>query len=46
MMKIQTVDTYVHRIRQVAAMLGYGEPQIVEVFKDTIPNRLYWILFP
>ena len=27
-------------------MLGYGEPQILEVFKNTIPNRLYWILFP
>ena len=28
------------------AVLGYGEPQILEVFKNTIPNRLYWILFP
>ena len=27
-------------------MLGYGEPQILEVFKNTIPNRLYWTLFP
>ena len=27
-------------------MLGYGEPQILEVFKNTIPYRLYWILFP
>ena len=42
----ETVDAYVNRIRQVAAMLGYGEPQILEVFKNTIPNRLYWILFP
>ena len=42
----ETVDAYVNRIRQVAAMLCYGEPQILEVFKNTIPNRLYWILFP
>ena len=42
----ETVDTYVNRIGQVVAMLGYGEPQILEVFKNTIPNRLYWILFP
>ena len=42
----ETVDAYVYRIRQVAAMLGYGEPQILEVFKSTIPNRLCWILFP
>ena len=42
----ETVDTYVNRIRQVAAMLGYGELQIFEVFKNNIPNRLYWILFP
>ena len=42
----ETVDAYVNRIRQVAAILGYREPQILEVFKNTIPNRLYWILFP
>ena len=28
----ETVDVYVNRIRQVAAMLGYGELQILEVF--------------
>ena len=33
-------------MRQVVAMLRYGEPQILEVFKNTIPNELYWILFP
>ena len=26
--------------------LGYGEPQILEVFKNTLPTKLYWILFP
>ena len=34
------------QIRQVAALLGYGEPQILEVFKNTFPTKLYWILFP
>ena len=33
-------------IGQVAALLGYGEPQILEVFKNTLPTMLYWILFP
>ena len=33
-------------IRQVAALLGYGEPKNLEVFKNTLPNRLYWVLFP
>ena len=33
-------DGYVTRIRQVATLLGYGEPQILEVFKNTLPNRL------
>ena len=37
---------YVTRIRQVARLLGYGELQVLEVFKNTVPNRLYWILFP
>ena len=43
---METVDAYVNRIRQVVTMLGYGEQQILEVFKNTIPNRLYWILYP
>ena len=34
------------RIRQVANLLGYGELQILEVFKNTLPTKLYWILFP
>ena len=34
------------RIRQVANLLGYREPQILEVFKNTLPTKLYWILFP
>ena len=42
----ETVDSYVIRIRQVATLLGYGEAQILEVFKNTLPTKLYWILFP
>ena len=41
-----TIDSYVIRIRQVATLLGYGEPQILEVFKNTLPTKLYWVLFP
>ena len=43
---IEIIDTYVHHIRQVATLLGYGEPQILEFFKNTLPIRLYWVLFP
>ena len=42
---METIDVYVNRIK-VAAMLGYGELQILEVFKNTMPNSLYWILYP
>ena len=42
----ETTDSYVIRIRQVATLLGYGEPQILEVFKNTLPTKLYWVLFP
>ena len=42
----ETIDSYVIRIRQVANLLGYGEPQILEVFKNTLPTKLYWVLFP
>ena len=27
-------------------MLGYGEPQILDIFKNTVPSKLYWILCP
>ena len=33
------------RIKLVARLLGYGDPQVLEVFKNTVPNRLYWVLF-
>ena len=43
---METIDEYVTCIRQVAVLLGYGEPQILEEFKNTLPTKLYWILFP
>ena len=43
---VEMIDVYVNCIRQVAALLGYEELQVLEVFKNTIPNRLYWILYP
>ena len=42
----ETLDAYVTCIRQVDTLLGYGDPQILEVFKNTLPTRLYWVLFP
>ena len=42
----ETIDSYVIRIRQLATLLGYGEQHILEVFKNTLPTKLYWILFP
>ena len=42
----ETIDAYVTHIRQVAALLGYGELYILEMFKNTLPTKLYWILFP
>ena len=38
----ETIDSYVIWIRHV----GYWEPHILEVFKNTLPTKLYWILFP
>ena len=42
----ETIDAYVTCIRQVATLLGYGVPQNLEVFKNTLPTKLYWVLFP
>ena len=41
-----TIDSYILKIKQVAPLLNYGEPEILELFKNTLPNKLYWILFP
>ena len=43
---VEMPDTYVTRIRQVVRLLGYGELQVLEVHKNAVPNRLYWVLFP
>ena len=40
------IDAYLTHIRQVATVLGFGEPQILKVIKNTFPTKLYWILFP
>ena len=34
-----------HKVKQVAALLDYGEPQILELFKNTLPSRLYCMLY-
>ena len=39
-------DAYVNNIRQVTTLLGYQELQILDIFKNTLPTKLYWVLFP
>ena len=41
-----TIDSYVIKLRQLAALLGYGELQMLETFKNTVPGKIYWALFP
>ena len=43
---VETIDAYVHHIRQVATLLGIQEPQILVAFKNTLLTKLYWVLFP
>ena len=40
-----TIDRYIQKVKQVAALLNYGEPQILELFKNTLPSRLYYMLY-
>ena len=42
----EMIGAYIHCIRQVKAPLGYWEQQILEVFKNTLLTKLYWVLFP
>ena len=40
-----TIDGYIQKVKQVAALLNYGEPQIWELFKNTLPSMLYYMLY-
>ena len=40
-----TIHGYIHKVKQVAALLDYGEPEILELFKNTLPSRLYFLLY-
>ena len=40
-----TIDGYIHKVKQVAALLDYGETQILELFKNTLPNGLYYLSY-
>ena len=39
------IDQYIQKVEQVAALLDYGEPQILELFKNTFPSRFYYMLY-
>ena len=41
----ETIDSCVACIRQVATLLVNGEPQILELFKNTLPTKLYCISY-
>ena len=40
-----TIDGYIQKVKQVVALLNYGEPHILELFKNTLPSRLYYMLY-
>ena len=40
-----TIDSYIHKVKQVSALLDYGEPQIFEFFKNTLPSTLYYMVY-
>ena len=42
----ETLDSHVTHTRQVITLLDNGEPQVLEVFKNTLPTRLYLVPFP
>ena len=41
----ETIDSYMTRIRQVANLLGYGEPQILKVLRTHYPQNYIGFYF-
>ena len=35
-----TIDRYIQKVKQVVALLDYGDPQILELFKNTFPTLI------
>ena len=46
MKNTETIDSYVTQIKTGSNTLRYGEPQVLELFKNKLLTKLYWILFP
>ena len=40
-----TIDGYLYKVKHVAALLDYGDLEILELFKNTLPCRLYYLLY-
>ena len=40
-----TIDGYIQKVKQVAALLDYGDQQILELFKNTLPSSLSYMLY-
>ena len=40
-----TIDSYKLKVKQVAALLNYEEPQILELFENTLPRKLYYMMY-
>ena len=40
-----TIDGYIQKVKQVAVMLDYCKPHILKLFKNTLPSRLYYMLY-
>ena len=40
-----TIDGYIQKVKQVAALLDHRDPQILALFKNTLPSRLYYMLY-
>ena len=38
-------DPCVSKVKKVVALLNYGEPQILELYKYTLPSGLYYMLY-
>ena len=42
---VDDIDSYVTRVKQIAVLLNYGDPEMLELLRNTLQSRLYYLIY-